>query len=121
MFNFGQAAHSDADTQPELEIERRGQLRYNCGSARVAHLAVRPSFRAVRALVSNVSAGGLGLTFSRALEPGTILAVQVRGRRLGVSVVRVARVIHATHTNGHWRIGCTVSPPFSPEELQSLL
>ncbi len=111
----------EADTQPELEVERRRQPRHSCGTARVIHLAIRPSFRAVRAIVSNVSAGGLGLTFNRALDPGTVLAVQVRGRRLGVSLVRVARVVHATQAGGHWRIGCTISPPFSPEELQSLL
>jgi hypothetical protein len=115
------ASSYDADTNPELDLERRAQPRHNCGSARVIHLAIRPSFRAVRAIVSNVSAGGLGLTFNRALDPGTILAVQVRGRRLGVSLVRVARVVHATQSDGHWRIGCTVTPPFSPEELQSLL
>jgi hypothetical protein len=121
MRNPGPVSPHDADTHPELEIERRAQPRHNCGSARVVHLAVRPSFRAVRAIVANVSAGGLGLTFSRALGPGTVLAVQVRGRRLGASLVRVARVVHATQTNGNWRIGCTISPPFSPEELQSLL
>jgi hypothetical protein len=121
MLKPSQTAPSDADTQPEVELERRAAARLTCGSARVVHLAVRPSFRAVRALVANVSAGGLGLTFSRALDPGTVLAVQVRGRRLGESVVRVARVIHATQANGNWRIGCTVSPPFSPEELRSLL
>jgi len=117
----GPTSSCDADTHPEVEIERRAQPRHNCGSARVIHLAIRPSFRAVRAIVANVSAVGLGLTFNRALDPGTVLAVQVRGRRLGVSVVRVARVVHATQTEGHWRIGCTISPPFSPEELQSLL
>jgi hypothetical protein len=114
-------ASSDADTCPELLIERRAVPRHTCGSARVIHMAVRPSFRAVRALVANVSTSGLGLVFSRRLEPGTVLAVQVRGRRLGVSLVRVARVVHATEANGTWRIGCTISPPFSPEELQSLL
>jgi PilZ domain-containing protein len=121
MLNPSPTSPHEADTNPELEIDRRAQPRHNCGSARVVHLAIRPSFRAVRAIVSNVSAGGLGLTFNRALDPGTILAVQVRGRRLGVSLVRVARVVHATQTDGHWRIGCTISPPFSPEELQSLL
>ena len=121
MLNPSPAPSCDADTHPEIEIDRRAQPRHNCGRARVVHLAVRPSFRAVRAIVSNVSAGGLGLTFNRALDPGTVLAVQVRGRRLGVSLVRVARVVHATQADGHWRIGCTISPPFSPEELQSLL
>jgi hypothetical protein len=116
-----QTASSEADTRPEIDVERRAAARHTCGCARVVHLAVRPSFRAVRALVANVSAGGLGLTFGRPLDPGTVLAVQVRGRRLGVSLVRVARVIHATQANGNWRIGCTISPPFSPEELQSLL
>ena len=121
MRNPSPLSPCDADTQPELEVDRRRQPRHNCGTARVVHLAIRPSFRAVRAVVSNVSAAGLGLTFNRALDPGTVLAVQVRGRRLGVSLVRVARVVHATQTEGHWRIGCTISPPFSPEELQSLL
>ena len=115
-----QTAPSEADTHPELLLERRAAPRLTCGSARVIHMAVRPSFRAVRALVADVSARGLGLTFSQALDPGTVLAVQVRGRRRGVSLVRVARVVHATQVNGNWRIGCTVSPPFSPEEIESL-
>jgi hypothetical protein len=120
MLQPSPTAPSDADTHPELEIERRAHDRHVCGCARVVHLAVRPSFRAVRALVADVSARGLGLTFSQALDPGTVLAVQVRGRRRGVSLVRVARVVHATQVNGNWRIGCTVSPPFSPEEIESL-
>jgi len=74
--------------------EGRSHKRYHCRPRTVVRLAVRPSFQSFPALVRDVSAGGIGFLLDRPLEPGTVLALQLRGGRPGTSVVRMARVVH---------------------------
>jgi hypothetical protein len=101
--------------------ERRAHPHILCGKGTVIYLAERPHFSSVRSLVRDVSRGGIAFFFNRSLEPGTVLALQLRGRLPGTSCIRSAKVIHATKGLGCWVIGCQVSPPFSDEEIESLL
>jgi hypothetical protein len=75
-------------------VEARAHRRYRCRENSVVYLAVRPSFHSFPALARDVSVGGLGLLLDRPLNPGTVLALQLRGGRPGTSVTRMARVVH---------------------------
>src|SRR5262245_46466326 len=75
-------------------VEGRRQRRHPCRTARIVQLAVRPSFRSFPALVHDVSADGIGFLLDRPLDPGTVLALQLRSERPGTSVIRMARVVH---------------------------
>src|SRR5437868_2577357 len=88
--------------------EQRDGKRFRCSRPRLVRLLARPSFQSFRAVVHNVSARGLGLILGRALEVGTVLAVQLRGsRQEGLSCILTARVQHCTRqANGNWLVGC---------------
>jgi hypothetical protein len=58
---------------------------------------------------------------SHPLRPGSVLALQVLCGARTASRTRVARVAYcAGGEEGRWRVGCAVSPPFSPVEIASL-
>jgi hypothetical protein len=71
-------------------------------------------------MVCDASPQGLSFLHDRLLEPGTILGVQLAAGTRGASLVRSAVVLNATPLGGKWRIGCRVSPPFRPGELETL-
>jgi hypothetical protein len=57
-------------------------------------LAIRPEFRCRRALVLNVSSGGLGFLLDTPLEKGTVLAMEL-GAAEEETKGLVARVVHS--------------------------
>jgi hypothetical protein len=69
-----------------------------------------------------VSPGGISFLSAVPLRPGSVLGLQLLWGLPSASRMRVARVTHcASGEEGGWRVGCEVSPPFSPEEVASLL
>lgn len=130
-------------------IEGRVQTRFRCHERKFLRFAIRPTFQNHYALINDVSVNGIGFVFDKHLEPGTVLALQLRGGRQGTSMVRTARVMHIRRhlpipdapwvrkkpwlkslltffTNGQenleyvYLVGCRFSPPLSPEELEDL-
>jgi hypothetical protein len=88
-------------------------------------VVARPSLRPFTAHAQDVNEGGLSFLHDVWLEEGTPLAVQLatgpRGSpRLRASRVRTARVVRVLAAHGLWLVRCTVSPPFSAEELEGL-
>jgi len=75
-------------------VEGRGKRRYRCREKGIVQLAVRPSFQSFPALVHDVSANGIGFLLDRSLTLDTVLALQLQGERPGISVIRMARVVH---------------------------
>jgi hypothetical protein len=70
----------------------------------------------------SVSAEGISFLAEGPLRPGSVLGLQLLWGLPSASRTRVARVAYcAAGEEGGWRVGCEVSPPFSPEELASLL
>ncbi len=136
--------------QPAAGIEGRTQRRFRCRDKKLVRFAVRPTYQNFQAIIHDVSASGIGFLFDRALEPGTVLALQLKGSREGMSLVRTARVIHLRRhvpiANAPWvkkkpllkaifsflgtekeneekfiyLIGCRMSVPLTAEELESL-
>ncbi len=70
----------------------------------------------------SVSPEGISFLAERPLHPGSVLGLQLLWGLPSASRTRVARVAHcADDEEGRWRVGCEVTPPFSPEEVASLL
>ena len=70
----------------------------------------------------SVSSEGVRFLAEGPLRPGSILGLQLLWGLPSASRTRVARVAHcAAGEEGRWEVGCEVSPPFSPEEVASLL
>ena len=100
--------------------DRRSQPRRRSRGRAFAQFVVRPSLRCFRVAVCDASLQGLSFLHDRLLEPGTVLAVQLAAGTRGASLIRSAVVVYATPLWGEWRIGCRVSPPFRPGELETL-
>jgi hypothetical protein len=99
------------------EMERRRQVRQLCDPRPLLNMLVRPNFTCLRAFVHDFCAGGLGLMVQRPLEPGDLVALQLRKGRHGVSCILTARVIHTTRCpRGGWLIGCQLSWPLLEDE-----
>ena len=100
--------------------DRRSQPRRRSRGRAFAQFVVRPSLRCSRVMVCDASPQGLSFLHDRLLEPGTVLGVQLAAGTRGASLIRSAVVVNATRHRGKWRIGCRVSPPFRPGELETL-
>jgi hypothetical protein len=75
---------------------RREPRRPSCWDPTVVRVVMRPNFHSFRAPVRDVSAHGLAFVHQGPLEPGTVLALQLRAGVAGTSCIRTARVAHCT-------------------------
>lgn len=99
----------------------RNLVRFPCTGRPIVRLLERPSFKCWMAMVVDFSVRGLGLLFHRRLEPGSVLAVELKGRRHGVSRILAVRVVHATaQADGNWLIGCELNTNLTEDEIQAL-
>jgi hypothetical protein len=112
------SAPPDGRNQP-IGWERRSRRRRRSRSRAFAQFVVRPDLRRFRVMVCDASPQGLSFLHDRVLESGTVLGVRLAAGTRD-SLVRSAVVVNATWHRGKWRIGCRVSPPFHPGELESL-
>jgi hypothetical protein len=85
--------------------------------ARVGPLK-EPKELARLSVVRNVSTTGIGLLLTHALEPGTLVDVELRSRFI---VNRVAQVLCSSKQEGGWFIGCALHNPLSASEREALL
>src|SRR4051812_17722563 len=76
------------------EVDLRRYRRFVCLDGGVVRLAVRPEFRGRRALLFDISAGGIGLVLEKPIEAGAVLLFELRRAAENESVNRVARVRH---------------------------
>ena len=112
------ATPPDGGSQP-AEWERRCKRRRRSRGQALVQFVARPDLRCFRVVVCDASPQGLSFLHDRELEPGTVLGVRLAAGTRD-SLVRSAVVVNATRHRGKWRIGCRVSPPFHPGELESL-
>jgi hypothetical protein len=106
---------------PPAGAERRRSPRRACRSAPALNYVPWPDLLGRLGHAVDVGPEGIGFLAERPLRPGSVLALQVLCGAPSASLTRVARVVHcAREEEGRWRVGCQVSPPFSPEEVASL-
>jgi hypothetical protein len=140
---------AQADLSPT--IENRIHARHLCLESKVVRFALRPEFRGRRALLLDVSTGGIGFLLQEPLEVGTVLTVEMP-RPGNDALGRMARVRHCcaravpydapwlpntpamlqllrwlfdlhtlTPEGKGWHVGCEFDRSLSAEELQALL
>jgi hypothetical protein len=110
----------DCGTTPALE--RRTSTRHAYRRQPLVRYLVRPNFQCGRAFLRDLSREGLSLLVSQPLHPGTVLVVQLRGRRPGGTHTQLARVVYlAPHSPGRWLVGCRLTCPLSDDQLRQNL
>lgn len=112
---------SESPTRPGTG-DRRALPRQRSSCGWPVRLLARPSFRAYRALLRDVSFRGIGLLVEESLDVGTMLAVQLRSKHTQVSGILTATVRHATPLpDGTCVVGCSLNRPLTDEEIQALM
>jgi hypothetical protein len=92
-----------------------------CRDNNRARFTIRPSFRSIQTRIRYARATGIRFEHQTPLERGTVLALQLQTGLTGISCIRTARVVGAAPEGDGYLIDCILSPPFSQEELESLL
>ncbi len=80
-----------------------------CIDSKVIRLSVRPEFRGRRALLVDVSAGGISFLAAEPLEAGTVLVLDLQRYGNNAATGRIARVRHAT------RHAAPANAPWTPQ------
>jgi hypothetical protein len=80
-----------ADTQAS---DLRQHPRIMCMDGGVLRLAVRPEFRGRRALMLDISTGGIGFVLQEPLEPDTVFVFELKSEPGLEALGRLARVRH---------------------------
>ena len=103
------------------DLERRSQPRFICYRRPLVRFLIKPSFESHRAFLQEVSPNGVRLLFTRPLDVGTILAIQLPSGSTGLSHILSAQVKYAIPEQDHgWRLGCRLSRSFTDAELLAL-
>jgi PilZ domain-containing protein len=133
------------------EMDLRQHPRVVCVDGGILRLAVRPEFRGRRAMILDISTGGIGFVMQDFLEPGTEFVFEVTSEAGLTAVGRLARVRHCrphpipadapwlhvaplmsrifrsmfrrqSPTEAHaWFVGCEFNRPLRDTELQVLV
>jgi len=103
-------------------INRRATIRYRCAPATVGKVFSAGDQEFQRAWVLDLSLSGIGMELSRPLEAGRLVLITIRSHdgvmvhELSASVRRCCSV-----PQNSWFVGCELTVPLSPDELEQLL
>ena len=90
-----QPQSSSIDVASLHEAELRRHRRHLCVDRGVLRLSVRPEFRGRRALLVDISAGGIGFLLEDPLETGIMLVFELKSSADAEPMNRIARVRHS--------------------------
>lgn len=74
-----------------------------------------------KAVIHDISQGGMRLTLERRYEAGAGLAIEIPALNGNDPYTVLARVVHVQPRDGAWSLGCQLISPLSDEELNSLI
>ena len=104
-----------------IVAERRCSVRQSWTGYPMVQCIQCPAYRPQRALIADVSIGGVGLFVAKPYVAGAKLAILLRGLRRHESSIWAAEVIHATQLpRGHWLVGCRWHRAAGVHELRVL-
>jgi hypothetical protein len=108
-------------TANHSDMERRKFARSIAEHFPAIKVLTRPSFQPFLALIRDFSAQGLAIVCDHLVHPGTVVAIQLQRKQVGVSGILSASVIHCTPLpHGAWLCGCRLSRCLTPDELHGL-
>lgn len=103
------------------ENEQRKHTRYVCVDGGQMRLSVRPEFRGRRAMLVDLSTGGIGFLVEESLEAGATMVFEVQGPGDAGPLTRLARVrhcrAHPTPPDAAW----AAKPPVLSKFFRGLL
>lgn len=113
-------AHSGS--KPVSGAERRAFIRYMPATDLPSHVVLEAVKKRWPATVRDISKAGIGLTFSRPIEAGTLGEVELQCPNSSLCYTFRVRIAFSTEqSDGSWRIGAAFVQELSDDELRSLL
>jgi hypothetical protein len=111
------------DSAPkDLPRTRRVWARYPSTRPLPRRLSVGTSSSSVDAWVTDLSAGGMGLTVGEALPAGTLLLIELETQPQATPLQLWASVVRCRpQTDGEFHVGCEFLSPLRETDLQALL
>lgn len=138
-------------TETSMGAEQRKHERFLCVDGGVLRLSIRPEFRGRRAMLVDLSTGGIGFIMEDPLDAGTVLVFELKAAD-GTASNRLARVRHCrphaapaeapwlpkmpalgklfrslfggkpkVPETNAWLVGCAFDQPLTDAELAQLL
>jgi hypothetical protein len=102
--------------------DQRSWERYACNVRATYQLANEPTCGPHQAQVLNISASGVGLLVSQAIDNGALLSVNLRPAAGGAGKTMLACVVHvAPQGEGQWTLGCNFITELTESDLLALL
>lgn len=107
---------------PSARGNRRVCVRYRCAPATVGKVIAADDQEFQRAWILDLSLKGIGMELTRPLPVGNLVIVTIRSSD-GTKVHELsATVMHCEQVpQGHWHVGCSLTAPLTPDELDQLL
>jgi len=120
---FEQTIFFDTEAEHESKADNyRFFERHACEGSPSASYLAKPSFRAERAVVRDVSRRGIGLIARRPANAGTVLAIRLKDTQSGMECILSAEVRRcAQQSDDTWLLGCQLSRSLSDAEMFSML
>ena len=103
------------------DLERRSGERHACSLEATSRSIEVAEMLSWGAIVSDLSARGVGITLCYPFRPGTYLAVEMQspGGKLRTLMVRVLHV--HDQSDGQWRLGCEFVKPLTESDMRLFL
>ena len=117
-------AHPEAPEKTEVVVlDQRQVKRFRCAwRPIVGFLSRTKSLTTSQGMICDVSCMGIGMIADRALDPGTLIAIQLRRKLNGFSRLLSAKVVRAVpQKDGSYLLGCHLSCRLSDAELDAFL
>ncbi len=116
--------HAEAgNSELSIGLDRRESQRFRCNwYPTVGFLARTHTLITGRGVIRDVSRLGIGMISELFLDPGTVIAVQLRSADHGFSDMLSATVVHCSRqSGGSFLLGCRLSRSLSNQEMKALL
>ncbi len=100
------------------DSERRDEARHACELEATSHAVEGRESLSWGAMVTDISAGGVGVTLCYPFKPGTFLSVDMQCPD-GMVRSLMVRVLHVhDQVDGQWRLGCEFIKPLTQSDME---
>ena len=101
---------------------RRASIRYRCAPATVGRVFSTEDQEFQLACILDLSLHGIGMQVVRPVEAGRLLIISMKSNDGAKTFDLAAKVMHCNEVpHDEWYIGCALTTPLTPEELEQLL
>jgi PilZ domain-containing protein len=101
---------------------RRAAVRYRCAPATIGKVVSADDHELQVACIVDLSLTGIGMQVPRSISAGRLIMIAIKSNDGTKTFDLSAKVIHCNAVpHDEWYLGCRLTTPLTPEELDDLL